>query len=162
MPFATTWMDLEMIILSKSDDITYMWNLNCETSEFIYRTETDSQTENRFVVAKGEEGEGWVDWEFGISRSKLLHSEWINKVLLHSKGNNIQFPTINHNRKEYEKEHIYRCKSLFYTVEINTTLCDTSETEGPGATPTMCSRQDLEQSLPLRGEGYYHLYRELR
>ena len=105
---------------------------------------------------------GWMDWEFGISRSKLLHSEWINKVLLHSKGNNIQFPTINHNRKEYEKEHIYRCKSLFYTVEINTTLCDTSETEGPGATPTMCSRQDLEQSLPLRGEGYYHLYGELR
>ena len=118
--------------------------------------------QNRFVVAKGEEGEGWMDWEFGISRSKLLHSEWINKVLLNSKGNNIQFPTINHNRKEYEKEHIYRCKSLFYTVEINTTLCDTSETEGPGATPTMCSRQDLEQSLPLRGEGYYHLYGELR
>ena len=34
MPFAATWMDLEMIILSKSErerqisyDITYMWNL---------------------------------------------------------------------------------------------------------------------------------------
>ena len=52
MPFAATWMDLEMIILSevKSDrerqiyDITYMWNLNYDTNELIYETETDSQT----------------------------------------------------------------------------------------------------------------------
>ena len=29
--------------------------------------------ENRPVVAKGELGEGVVDWEFGISRCKLLH-----------------------------------------------------------------------------------------
>ena len=98
-----------------------------------------------------------MDWEFGISRSKPLHREWMSKVLLHSKGNYSQFPTINHNGKEYEKEHIYRCKSLFYTVEINTTWCYTSETEGPGATHTLYSRQDLEQSLPLRGEGCYHL-----
>ena len=96
------------------------------------------------MVAKGEEGEGWMDWEFGISRCKLLHREWINKFLLHSKGNYIQFPMINHNGKEYEKEHIYRYKSLCCTVEINTTLCYTSETEGPGAAPTMYSRQDLE------------------
>ena len=75
MPFATTRMDLEMITLSKSDDITFMWNLNYDTSELIYRTETDSQTENRFAVAKREEGEGWMDWEFGISRRKLLHRE---------------------------------------------------------------------------------------
>ena len=50
MPFATTWMDLEIIILSKSDrerqiphDITYMWNLKYDTNEFTYKTETDSQ-----------------------------------------------------------------------------------------------------------------------
>ena len=29
--------------------------------------------ENRFVVAKGEEGWGGKDWEFGVSRCKLLH-----------------------------------------------------------------------------------------
>ena len=36
---------------SKSDrerqisyDITYMWNLKCDTNELIYKTETDSQT----------------------------------------------------------------------------------------------------------------------
>ena len=52
MPCAATWMGLEIIILSevKSDrgrqipyDITYMWNLKCDTNELIYKTETDSQ-----------------------------------------------------------------------------------------------------------------------
>ena len=53
MPFAATWMDLEIIILSEvksererqiSYDITYMWNLKYGTNEPIYKTETDSQT----------------------------------------------------------------------------------------------------------------------
>ena len=53
MPFAATWMQLEIIILSevKSErerqipyDITYMWNLKYDTNEPIYETETDSQT----------------------------------------------------------------------------------------------------------------------
>ena len=30
-----------------------------------------------------------------------------NKVLLYHTGNYIQYPVINHNRKEYEKECIY-------------------------------------------------------
>ena len=46
-------------------------------------------------------------WEFGISRCKLLFTEWINnKVLLCSTGNYIQYPVINHNGKEYEKEYM--------------------------------------------------------
>ena len=51
MPFAATWMQLEIIILSevtqKEKDkyhITYMWNLKYDTNEPIYETETDSQT----------------------------------------------------------------------------------------------------------------------
>ena len=39
-----------------SHDITYMWNLKYDINELIYETETDSQTENRLVVAKGDEG----------------------------------------------------------------------------------------------------------
>ena len=44
MPFAATWMDLEMIILSKSETnmihVTYMWNLvKNYTDELIYKTE---------------------------------------------------------------------------------------------------------------------------
>ena len=50
MPFAVTWMDLEIAILSDvkqrktiSQDIAYMWNLKNGTNELIYRTETESQ-----------------------------------------------------------------------------------------------------------------------
>ena len=51
MPFAVTWMQLEIIILSKSErerqipyDITYIWNLKYDTNEPIYETETESWT----------------------------------------------------------------------------------------------------------------------
>ena len=38
--------------------------------------------EDRLVVAKGEgEGNG-LDWEFGVSRYKLLRLEWINNNVL--------------------------------------------------------------------------------
>ena len=49
MPFAATWMDLEIIILSKISQkekdkyhITYMWNLKHDTNEHIHETKTDS------------------------------------------------------------------------------------------------------------------------
>ena len=73
-----------------------------------------------------------MDWEFGISRFKLLYVEWINnKVLLYSTGNYIQYPMINHDGKEYEKEYIYIYIYIYYIyipeslccmAEINTTL----------------------------------------
>ena len=54
MPFAATWMDLEIVILSEvksnregavSYDITYIWNLKRnDTNEAIYKAERDSQT----------------------------------------------------------------------------------------------------------------------
>ena len=52
MPFAATWMDLEIIILSevsqKEKDkyrmMSHMWTLKYDTNELIYKTETDSQT----------------------------------------------------------------------------------------------------------------------
>ena len=57
--------------------------------------QTDSQSENRLVIARGEGGGGQMDWEFGVSRCKLLHIEWINnKILLYSTGNYIQYPVI--------------------------------------------------------------------
>ena len=49
-----------------------------------------------------------IEWEFGVSKCKLLHLEWINnKVLMYSTGNCIQYPVINHNGKEYDQECIY-------------------------------------------------------
>ena len=48
MPFAATWMVLEIAILSEISqnrkvlhDITYMENLKYNTNELIYKTETD-------------------------------------------------------------------------------------------------------------------------
>ena len=62
----------------------------------------DSQ--NRLAVAKGEGGGGEKDWEFGMSRGKLVYMGWINnKVLLYSTGNRIQYPVINHNGKDIKK-----------------------------------------------------------
>ena len=59
--------------------------------------ETDSQTENRFVVARGNGGDSGLDWEFGVSRCKLLHLEWMgNEVLLYSTENYIQSLGIDH------------------------------------------------------------------
>ena len=43
-------------------------------------------------------------WEFGVSRGKLSYIGWINKkILLHSTGNYIRHPVINHNGKTMEK-----------------------------------------------------------
>ena len=54
-------------------------------------------------VAGGGAG-GGMDWEFGISRCKVLYIEWINnRVLLYSTGNYIQYPVTNHNGNKYEK-----------------------------------------------------------
>ena len=59
------------------------------------------------MVAKGEGVGGGVEWEFGVSRCELLYTGWINKVLLCSTGNYIQYPMINHNGKEYIKNNVY-------------------------------------------------------
>ena len=48
-----------------------------------------------------------MNWEFEISRGKLLYIGEINsKVLLCSTGNYIQYLVINHDEKEYEKESV--------------------------------------------------------
>ena len=44
------------------------------------------------------------DWEFGISRCKLLYIEWVIKVLLNRTGNYIQYPAINYNEKKRKRD----------------------------------------------------------
>ena len=65
-----------------------------------------------------------MEWEFGISRCKLVYIEWINsKVRLYSTENYIQYLVINHNEKDIKQNvYIYITQSLRYMVEINTTL----------------------------------------
>ena len=67
--------------------------------------QTHRHREQTCGCQEGGGGEG-MDWEFGIGRCKVFYIEQINnKVLLYSTGNYIQYPVINRNGKEYEKEY---------------------------------------------------------
>ena len=65
-----------------------------------------------------------MDWEFGVNRCKVLHLEWIgNEVLLYSMGHYVQSLVMKHDRRQYEKESLYRCMtgSLGCTAEVDRT-----------------------------------------
>ena len=51
-----------------------MGNLKYDTNELIHKTEADSQRTGLWLP-RGREGGGEMDWEFGISRCKLLYIE---------------------------------------------------------------------------------------
>ena len=103
MPFAATWMQLEIILsevsqteIDKYYNITYMLNLKYNRNEHIYETETH-RPRKQTCSCQGERSTGWgMDLEIGTNRYKLLHTEWINNE------NYIQYPIISHNVKEYE------------------------------------------------------------
>ena len=53
-----------------------MWNLKYNTNEHIYKTETESQTQTVDLwLPRGRGNGGGKDWEFGVSRGKLLHKD---------------------------------------------------------------------------------------
>ena len=54
-----------------------------------------------------------MEQEVGVSRCKLLCIEWINKVLLYSTKNYIQYAMINHNSKGY-------CKNVYTHTHTHT------------------------------------------
>ena len=109
MPSAAIWMQLEIIILSEGRkrqtlyDLTYVghkWNLTMKQKQ-------NQDAENRLLAANGVSCGKGRDKESGISRCKLVYTGLINKLLLYSTGNYIQYPVINHTGKEYKKECIY-------------------------------------------------------
>ena len=66
MPFATTWMYLEIIILIEVSETEkdkyhmislYMWNLKNDTNELIYKTEIDSKTQRTDLQLPRREGQ---------------------------------------------------------------------------------------------------------
>ena len=79
IPSAVMWMDLEMIILREvrerpiPHDTTYMRNLNCDTKELIYETETNPGTQSRLAGAKREGAGRGMEWEVEVSQGKLLY-----------------------------------------------------------------------------------------
>ena len=117
VPFAVTWIDLGIIILSEVSqkekdtyDITYIWNLKYDANEHIYETETDNR-----LVTKGEGGEGGNNPKYRIDKRQ--------SHILCSTGNYyIQYPVISHNGKESENKYMCVCvtESLCCTAEINT------------------------------------------
>ena len=74
-----------------------MWTLKYNTDELSYETNRLTDIENREVFAKGQWGRGGMDEDLGTS--KLLPLEWIDKVLLQSTGNYVQYPVMKHNGK---------------------------------------------------------------
>ena len=84
-----------------------MRNLNHDTNEFTYLTETESQTQGTDLWMPRRETEGaGMDHVFGMSRCKPLCIEWIKSYYI-AQGTCDIYSVINHNGKEYEKECIY-------------------------------------------------------
>ena len=77
MIFAATAMELETLILSKSErerqisyDITYIWNLIYSTNEPSHRKETHGLREQTCGCQGGGSRMGW---EFGVNICKLSY-----------------------------------------------------------------------------------------
>ena len=87
MPFAATWMQLETLILSqvrqKEKDKCLMISLICGILNIVQinlstkQKQTQGHREQTCDCQGGEE-RVWNGWEFGTSRYKLLHLEWIS------------------------------------------------------------------------------------
>ena len=96
MPFAATWLELETLILSKSERerqipyyITYIWNLMHDTNDPFHRKKNSCSWRTELWLPRGRGGSG-MDWEFGVNTCKLLPLEWItNEILLYSTMNYI-------------------------------------------------------------------------
>ena len=109
MPFAATWMQLEVIILSEisQKEKYHIISLICgiynmpQMNLSMKEKQNHGHREQTGSCQGGGGGEG-KDWEFGVGRCRLLHLEWINnKVLLYSTGIYNKSPGMNHNGKEY-------------------------------------------------------------
>ena len=94
MPFAETQMDLEIIILSevreRKTNIWYRLYVGMkkkDTNELIYKTEPDSEKENKLVVTKEE----------GVEVSDEQTHSTMYKINKHSTGNSIPYLVTTYN-----------------------------------------------------------------
>ena len=120
-------MDLEIIILSqKEKDKYHMISLICGIENITQMNLSTKQRQtHRLLVAKRLQDGGRMEWEFAISRCKLLWREWVNhRVLPYSTGNYFQYPVINHNGKEYACMHAK-------VLQLCPTICDPMSGQAP-------------------------------
>ena len=94
-------MQLESLILSevyqKEKDKYHMWNLKYGKTNLPKEQKQTHRHGGRTCGCQGDGRGRRMDSEFGVSRCKLLHLEWIsNEVLLYSAGNYIQSLVIEH------------------------------------------------------------------
>ena len=77
MPFAATWMDLEIIILSEVSQTAkdkYMWNLKKMIQMNLFTKQKQAHRYRKQIYGyQRRKGWGRINWEFGISRYKLLY-----------------------------------------------------------------------------------------
>ena len=60
-----------------------------------------------------------MDWEFGVSKCRLLRLEWIsNDVLLYNTGNYIQSPGIEYDGRKYEIKNVCVCVYIYIYIYI--------------------------------------------
>ena len=95
MPFATAWMDLEIVTLSEVRegellyDIFYMWNLKWNGTNDL-RTK-QKQTQSEFMVAGEKDGREGLVRVFGMVMYTLLYLKQVtNKDLLSSTWNSTE------------------------------------------------------------------------
>ena len=94
---AATWMELETHILSeisqKEKDKYHMISLYLESMAQMNLSTQKKQIHGlreKTCGCQGGEGGSRMHWEFGVSRCKQLHLEWIsNEILLGITGNYI-------------------------------------------------------------------------
>ena len=116
--FATTWMDLEIVILSKSDweaeilhGIPYMWNLKRhDTHELTHKTKTDSPAQRMNLwLLEGRMGrrdsQGVLDGQVTLLYLKQI----TNKDLLYTTGKSAPCYLAAWMGRELEGECIYIC-----------------------------------------------------
>ena len=73
----------------------------------LFTKQKQTHRQNKLTVTKGERVWGGINWEFGISIYTLLRIKQINKDLLYSTGNYIQYLVITYDGKESEYANAY-------------------------------------------------------
>lgn len=97
-----------------------------------------------------------MECEAGVRGCKLLHTEWINKVLLYSTGNDVQYTMIKNIGKEYLKKNIYITESFaveqkYNIVKINyPSMGKRKKTKL--STKIICTKQNKNLSI-----SYFHI-----
>ena len=86
-----------------------------------------------------DKGRGGMDWDFEISRCKLLYRECINKkFLLYSTVKYVQHAVINHSGEKCERKHIYIWLShVGVQQKWNICVCSVAQ-----SCPTFCNPLD--------------------